>query len=206
MVFCETGDVETLCGYRRLWCCQELMMPITRDVISAFFREGQNRKILMIFFLVMDRKFAENFHVFHIFHHVLKKSRLKRLEMSLYKKFHFYIFLHFSIINFASWKIRGEMHPSPLKMTSLPIPQRYIYNPTANGRNANTVIVWNGILQGQREVDDFVEFLAKHSTSPLKGYNRKGKPVKTKKQTTDEDKELWYNNFTCYIMLYISFW
>lgn len=43
---------------------------------------------------------------------------------------------------------------------------------------------------GAREVDDFVEFLAKHSTSPLKGYDRKGKPVKTKKKTTEADKEL----------------
>jgi hypothetical protein len=36
-------------------------------------------------------------------------------------------------------------------------------------------------LQGGREVDDFIRYLARESTSPLQGYGRDGKKVKPKK-------------------------
>ena len=34
-------------------------------------------------------------------------------------------------------------------------------------------------LQGGREVDDFVKYIAEHATSELKGYDRKGKAKKS---------------------------
>jgi protein disulfide isomerase family A protein 3 len=34
------------------------------------------------------------------------------------------------------------------------------------------------LLQGGREVDDFVKYIAKHATSELKGWDRKGKTKK----------------------------
>lgn len=34
-------------------------------------------------------------------------------------------------------------------------------------------------IQGGREVDDFVKYIAKHSTEELKGYDRSGKARKT---------------------------
>ena len=37
--------------------------------------------------------------------------------------------------------------------------------------------------EGGREVDDFVKFLAKESTDPLKGYNRSGKKTAAKSKT-----------------------
>ena len=33
-------------------------------------------------------------------------------------------------------------------------------------------------LQGGREVDDFIQYLAKESTDPMKGFDRKGKKQK----------------------------
>lgn len=33
-------------------------------------------------------------------------------------------------------------------------------------------------LQGGREVDDFIKYIAKHATNELKGWDRKGKPKK----------------------------
>ena len=37
-------------------------------------------------------------------------------------------------------------------------------------------------LQGGREVEDFLKYLAKEATDELNGYNRSGKKKKTKKQ------------------------
>jgi len=34
------------------------------------------------------------------------------------------------------------------------------------------------LLQGGREVDDFIKYVAKHATDELKGWDRKGKPKK----------------------------
>jgi len=34
----------------------------------------------------------------------------------------------------------------------------------------------NSILQGGRELDDFVKYISKHATNELKGYDRKGNP------------------------------
>jgi len=34
------------------------------------------------------------------------------------------------------------------------------------------------LLQGGREVDDFIKYIAKHDTNELKGWDRKGKPKK----------------------------
>lgn len=33
--------------------------------------------------------------------------------------------------------------------------------------------------EGGRELDDFVDYIAKHATNELKGFNRAGKPKKT---------------------------
>ena len=34
------------------------------------------------------------------------------------------------------------------------------------------------LLQGGREVDDFIKYIEKHATNELKGWDRKGKPKK----------------------------
>ena len=36
------------------------------------------------------------------------------------------------------------------------------------------------ILQGDREVKDFIKYIAREATDPLKGYDRNGKKVKSK--------------------------
>lgn len=36
-------------------------------------------------------------------------------------------------------------------------------------------------MQGAREVDDFLKYLAKESTNPLSGWDRNGKKIKKKK-------------------------
>lgn len=47
--------------------------------------------------------------------------------------------------------------------------------------NFITLIVRGLVSQGGREVDDFIKYLAKESTDPLKNYSRAGKKVKGKK-------------------------
>jgi hypothetical protein len=34
------------------------------------------------------------------------------------------------------------------------------------------------LLQGGRDIDDFIKYIAKHATNELKGWDRKGKPKK----------------------------
>lgn len=46
------------------------------------------------------------------------------------------------------------------------------------------------IYQGEREVDAFIEFLAKEATSPLKGYHRNGQPRKSKTNQKSDKTEL----------------
>jgi len=40
--------------------------------------------------------------------------------------------------------------------------------------------------EGGREVDEFIKYLARESTNPLKGYTRDGKKVKAAKQDKNE--------------------
>jgi len=39
------------------------------------------------------------------------------------------------------------------------------------------------MVQGGREVDEFIKFLAREATDPLSGYTRDGKKVKAAKKT-----------------------
>jgi len=39
--------------------------------------------------------------------------------------------------------------------------------------------------QGGREVNDFIQFIAKEATQPLKGFDRQGKKLKAKKASTE---------------------
>lgn len=51
-------------------------------------------------------------------------------------------------------------------------------------------VMWCAVMhrcaQGEREVKNFIEFLAQHATNPLQGYDRSGKPVKKSAKS-----ELW---------------
>ena len=44
------------------------------------------------------------------------------------------------------------------------------------------------VVQGDREIEKFVEYLAKHSSEPLQGWDRSGKPKKEKKDKKKKEE------------------